>query len=59
VDRMGPARVLYGTDYPLPAQDDVDGRKLAGLAPREAELVGGGNAAGLLDTLGAAGRLSG
>ncbi len=55
VDRMGPGRVLYGTDYPLPARDDVDGTALSGLAPDEVELVQGGNAAALLDTLGADG----
>ena len=47
-DALGPDRILFGTDYPLPAQDDVAGGVMTLLAAPDAELVGGGNAARLL-----------
>ena len=40
--------ILFGTDYPLPAQDDLAGGVLAMLGAPDAELAGGGNAARLL-----------
>lgn len=45
---LGAQRVLFGTDYPLPAADDLSGATLAGLSMAERELVEGRNAAGLL-----------
>ena len=47
-DVLGPDRILFGTDYPLPAQDDLAGGVLAMLGAPDAELAGGGNAARLL-----------
>ncbi|MDQ2811944.1 MAG: amidohydrolase family protein [Actinomycetota bacterium] len=47
-DVLGPDRLLFGTDYPLPAQDDLAGGVLKLLAAPDAELAGGGNAARLL-----------
>jgi aminocarboxymuconate-semialdehyde decarboxylase len=47
-DLLGADKILFGTDYPLPAQDDLRGAVLARLAPDEAELVWGGNATRLL-----------
>jgi aminocarboxymuconate-semialdehyde decarboxylase len=45
---LGADRVLFGTDYPLPAQDDLRGGVLSGLDPSSARLVWGVNTAGLL-----------
>jgi aminocarboxymuconate-semialdehyde decarboxylase len=53
-DEIGPDRILFGTDYPLPAQDDLRGAILEGLSPRDANLIWGANAAqllGLVDTV--------
>ena len=47
-DALGPDRILFGTDYPLPAQDNVAGAVMTLLAAPDAELIGGGNAARLL-----------
>jgi aminocarboxymuconate-semialdehyde decarboxylase len=47
-EQLGSARVLFGTDYPLPAQDDIGGSILAGLADQDADLIAGVNAATLL-----------
>jgi aminocarboxymuconate-semialdehyde decarboxylase len=46
--RVGPDRVVFGTDYPLPAQDSLTGETLSGLGPDATALVGGGTAARLL-----------
>jgi aminocarboxymuconate-semialdehyde decarboxylase len=46
--RIGADHVVFGTDYPLPAQDDLAGGALRDLRPEDAELVSGGTAAGLL-----------
>jgi aminocarboxymuconate-semialdehyde decarboxylase len=45
---VGADHVLFGTDYPLPAQDDLSGAVLRDLGEADARLVGGGNAARLL-----------
>ncbi len=45
---LGADKVVFGTDYPLPAQDDLAGGVLAQLDAADAELVGSGNAARLL-----------
>ncbi|HEY1972690.1 MAG TPA: amidohydrolase family protein, partial [Pseudonocardia sp.] len=52
-DSLGADRVVFGTDYPLPAQDDMRGGVLERLDAKEAELVWAGNARVLLgmDTL--------
>ncbi len=42
------SRLVFGTDYPLPAQDDLCGRTLAALGPAERGAVSGANAARLL-----------
>lgn len=47
-EQIGSARVLFGTDYPLPAQDDMRGSILKGLADSDVELIAGANAAALL-----------
>jgi aminocarboxymuconate-semialdehyde decarboxylase len=47
-DVIGADRVVFGTDYPLPAQDDMGGAVLARLADDEAVQVWGGNATRLL-----------
>lgn len=47
-DRIGSDRILFGTDYPLPAQDDLRGSILTGLPAAEAEKVAGLNAAAVL-----------
>jgi len=47
-DEIGSARILFGTDYPLPAQTDLGGSILTGLADTDAQLIGGANAAALL-----------
>jgi aminocarboxymuconate-semialdehyde decarboxylase len=45
---IGADHVVFGTDYPLPAQDDIGGGALRGLSEQDAELVRGMTAAGLL-----------
>lgn len=45
---LGADRVVFGTDYPLPAQDDLAGGVLAGLAPGDREQVESGTAERLL-----------
>jgi aminocarboxymuconate-semialdehyde decarboxylase len=45
---LGADKVVFGTDYPLPAQDDLTGRVLAQLDDVDAALVGSHNAARLL-----------
>lgn len=50
-DVLGADRIVFGTDYPLPAQDDLRGAVLSRLADDEAALVWGGNAARLLPGL--------
>jgi aminocarboxymuconate-semialdehyde decarboxylase len=50
-EKIGPERILFGTDYPLPAQTDLVGSILAGLTDADAQLIGGANAAGLLGLL--------
>lgn len=47
-DVLGADKIVFGTDYPLPAQDDLRGAVLARLDADEAELVWGGNATRLL-----------
>ena len=47
-ERLGPDRILFGTDYPLPAQDDIKGSLLSGLTQPDADMIGGATAAGLL-----------
>jgi hypothetical protein len=37
----GADHVVFGTDYPLPAQDDPAGGALRDLRPQNAELAGG------------------
>jgi aminocarboxymuconate-semialdehyde decarboxylase len=46
--RIGDDHVVFGTDYPLPAQDDLSGKTLSGLGAEAARLVGGDTAARLL-----------
>jgi aminocarboxymuconate-semialdehyde decarboxylase len=46
--RIGADHVVFGTDYPLPAQDDLAGGALRDLRPEDVEFVGGGTAARLL-----------
>lgn len=46
--KIGAARIVFGTDYPLPAQDDLYGSMLNVLPSKEAEQVSGTNAAELL-----------
>lgn len=48
-ERIGPGRIVFGTDYPLPAQDDLRGSILTGLAAADAAMIEGANAATLLD----------
>lgn len=45
---LGADKVVFGTDYPLPAQDDLAGGVLAHLDAADAERVGSGNAQRLL-----------
>ncbi|WP_019873367.1 amidohydrolase family protein [Sporichthya polymorpha] len=45
---LGPDRVIWGTDYPLPAAAEQTGELLAGLPDEHAAAVSGGNAARLL-----------
>lgn len=47
-ERLGPDRILFGTDYPLPAQDDIGGSILTGLAESDARMIAGATAARLL-----------
>lgn len=47
-DAIGSARILFGTDYPLPAQDDLQGSILTGLADGDVEKIAGANAMELL-----------
>jgi aminocarboxymuconate-semialdehyde decarboxylase len=47
-DTLGADRIVFGTDYPLPAQDDPAGSVLSRLTADEAARVGGANAGGLL-----------
>ena len=47
-DTIGADHVLFGTDFPLPAQDDLTGATLADLDPDERRLVEHANVAGLL-----------
>jgi aminocarboxymuconate-semialdehyde decarboxylase len=47
-DALGPDKIVFGTDYPLPAQDDLRGGVLAHLTEDEADQVWGGNATRLL-----------
>ena len=46
--RIGDDHVVFGTDYPLPAHDDLSGKTLSALGAEAAGLVGGGTAARLL-----------
>jgi aminocarboxymuconate-semialdehyde decarboxylase len=54
-EQIGAARILFGTDYPLPAQADMSGTILNELPAGEAENIGGANAATLLSVSAAAG----
>lgn len=47
-DVLGADRIVFGTDYPLPAQDDMAGAALARLDGTEADQVWGRNAGTLL-----------
>lgn len=47
-EQIGAGRILFGTDYPLPAQADTSGSILAGLPDVDAALIGGLNASTLL-----------
>lgn len=47
-DVLGADKIVFGTDYPLPAQDDLRGGVLARLSGDEAEQVWGANATRLL-----------
>lgn len=47
-DALGADKIVFGTDYPLPAQDDLGGAVLSRLTDAEAELAWGGNAMRLL-----------
>jgi aminocarboxymuconate-semialdehyde decarboxylase len=49
-DEIGSSRILFGTDYPLPAQDDMAGSILDGLADVDRDKIGGANAASLLQS---------
>jgi predicted TIM-barrel fold metal-dependent hydrolase len=46
--RIGDDHIVFGTDYPLPAQDDLSGKTLSALGAEAARLVGGITAARLL-----------
>jgi aminocarboxymuconate-semialdehyde decarboxylase len=48
VGALGPERVLFGTDFPLPAQDDLSGAVLRELSGKEREQILGENAARLI-----------
>jgi predicted TIM-barrel fold metal-dependent hydrolase len=48
-DAIGVDKIVFGTDYPLPAQDDLAGAVLARLDDAEAAQVWGGNATRLLN----------
>lgn len=48
-DALGADKIVFGTDYPLPAQDDMRGAVLARLDDAEADQVWGGNATCLLN----------
>lgn len=45
---LGGDRILFGTDYPLPAQADMHGSALADLSPVDTAAAWGGNATRLL-----------
>jgi aminocarboxymuconate-semialdehyde decarboxylase len=47
-DSLGPDRILFGTDYPLPAQDDPRGATISGLGPAVTDKIAGRNAQRLL-----------
>ncbi len=47
-ERLGPERILFGTDYPLPAQTELQGSILAALPQADADKIAGPNAAHLL-----------
>ncbi|BBX65181.1 hypothetical protein MSAS_43550 [Mycobacterium saskatchewanense] len=47
--QLGPHRMVFGTDYPLPAHDDLSGSMLSGLGLTDARLVGTDTAARLLN----------
>lgn len=47
-EQLGPSQVLFGTDYPLPAQDDIRGSSLDALPASAAALIGRANAAAML-----------
>ena len=47
-EQVGSARILFGTDYPLPAQADMSGTVLAGLPDADVARIGGLNASSLL-----------
>lgn len=47
-EALGPDQIVFGTDYPLPAQDDLAGAALAWLDASQAERVWGRNAQRLL-----------
>ena len=49
-EALGADRVVFGTDYPLPAQDDLGGAVLDGLPPADRDQVLGGTAHALLAT---------
>ncbi len=51
-DALGADKIVFGTDYPLPAQDDLRGAVLTRLTDDERDLVWGGNATGLLNRRG-------
>jgi aminocarboxymuconate-semialdehyde decarboxylase len=47
-DVIGSTHVLFGTDYPLPAQADIAGAILTSIAAADADNIAGRNAAALL-----------
>ncbi|TGD85945.1 amidohydrolase [Mycolicibacterium sp. CH28] len=47
-ERLGSDRILFGTDYPLPAQADMTGSILTGLPDGDIARIGGLNASSLL-----------
>jgi aminocarboxymuconate-semialdehyde decarboxylase len=48
VEALGQDRLLFGTDFPLPAQDDLSGGVLSQLPGPQRDAIIGGNAARLL-----------
>jgi aminocarboxymuconate-semialdehyde decarboxylase len=48
-EQIGSARIVFGTDYPLPAQADMQGTILTGLPDADVARIGGLNASSLLD----------